>query len=335
MKDFVTSAPGRLCLFGEHQDYLGLPVIAMAINRRCQLTWTCRKDTLVKVTSEAMGDTLAFDLNAIAEDTASTPLEMAVSQLMPGSQGHPSGVDVHIKSDIPIRAGCSSSTALITAWTAGWARLFKVHQTTADLVKRCHQAEVLSFGGAGGNMDHFACAHGGLHRFGNGPALALPELPGAFVLGDSGQPKDTQGHLARCKDLRLPLMNGLDAPPQHWSKQQKALAQGTRINRDLEAEWSRRMASQQVQDKAMGQALTKHHSVLRDVLGLSTPRIEAMVDAAMQAGAWGSKINGSGGGGCMFAYAPADRVQAVIDGMLKSGAKGAWHVKLDQGVLHG
>ena len=29
-----------------------------------------------------------------------------------------------------------------------------------------------------------------------------------------------------------------------------------------------------------------------------------MLDAAMDAGALGGKINGSGGGGCMFAYAP-------------------------------
>jgi len=28
------SAPGRICLFGEHQDYLGLPVITVAINLR-------------------------------------------------------------------------------------------------------------------------------------------------------------------------------------------------------------------------------------------------------------------------------------------------------------
>ena len=26
------STPGRICLFGEHQDYLGLPVIPMAIS---------------------------------------------------------------------------------------------------------------------------------------------------------------------------------------------------------------------------------------------------------------------------------------------------------------
>ena len=28
------SAPSRICLFGEHSDYLGLPIIASAINKR-------------------------------------------------------------------------------------------------------------------------------------------------------------------------------------------------------------------------------------------------------------------------------------------------------------
>ena len=34
---FVSFAPGRVCLFGEHQDYLGLPVIAAAIPLGCRL----------------------------------------------------------------------------------------------------------------------------------------------------------------------------------------------------------------------------------------------------------------------------------------------------------
>ncbi|MDC0235199.1 galactokinase family protein, partial [Candidatus Marinimicrobia bacterium] len=33
-KHLEISTPGRICLFGEHQDYLGLPVIAMAISLR-------------------------------------------------------------------------------------------------------------------------------------------------------------------------------------------------------------------------------------------------------------------------------------------------------------
>ena len=31
------STPGRICLFGEHQDYLGLPVLAMAISLRINI----------------------------------------------------------------------------------------------------------------------------------------------------------------------------------------------------------------------------------------------------------------------------------------------------------
>ena len=38
------STPGRICLFGEHQDYLGLPVIAMAISLRVRIVGKKRKD---------------------------------------------------------------------------------------------------------------------------------------------------------------------------------------------------------------------------------------------------------------------------------------------------
>ena len=31
--EVMYKAPGRICLFGDHQDYLGLPIIACAINR--------------------------------------------------------------------------------------------------------------------------------------------------------------------------------------------------------------------------------------------------------------------------------------------------------------
>ena len=37
-KKIISLAPGRICLFGDHQDYLGLPVIACAIDRNIRLT---------------------------------------------------------------------------------------------------------------------------------------------------------------------------------------------------------------------------------------------------------------------------------------------------------
>ena len=38
MVDFVVHSPARVCLYGDHQDYLGLPVIAATINRFLHLS---------------------------------------------------------------------------------------------------------------------------------------------------------------------------------------------------------------------------------------------------------------------------------------------------------
>lgn len=332
-RPFVSTAPGRLCLFGEHQDYLGLPVIAMAMNRRCSLHFTPVNDHPIAVESRDMGRIGTFDPNNALPAHEAHPLEHALHRLLaelgPLSEG---GWHIEIESDIPIRAGCSSSTALLTAWIAGWLHILRGGYETSDVVRRCTQYEVLDVGGAGGDMDQFACGHGGLHRFGVGEPQALHLPNGVFVLGDSGEPKDTQGHLRRCREARLPLMPLLDDPDVTLDADERVLLQGTRINRDLEAKWARNMAEGIPDGPSMGADLSRHHAVLRDVLGLSTPRIEGMLNAAIDAGAWGGKINGSGGGGCVFALCSEDKAEAVVHAMVRAGAKGAGVVQLESGV---
>lgn len=331
---FESSAPGRLCLFGEHQDYLGLPVIAMAMNRRCRLHFNPRQDMMVEVSSEALGHVGTFDLQNATAIEAATPMGVALREIMEEGPEQPlNGWDVTITSEVPIQAGCSSSTAMLTAWVAAWLFIVKGGFNLQDVVERCHRYEVLHFQGAGGNMDQFACAHGGLHRFGNGHPQPLQLPNGTFVLGDSGQPKDTQGHLRRCKDARLPLMPFLDQAGADFEGDERLLLEGTRTNRDLEDHWAHVMLKGRTEGQAFGEGLTRHHEVLRDVLGLSTPRIEGMLAEAIKAGAYGGKINGSGGGGCAFALAPESMVTAVCQAMLRAGAVGAWPVSMENGVL--
>ena len=43
------STPSRICLFGEHQDYLGLEVIASAINLRFSTKAEKRSDSLLRI----------------------------------------------------------------------------------------------------------------------------------------------------------------------------------------------------------------------------------------------------------------------------------------------
>ena len=75
--------------------------------------------------------------------------------------------------------------------------------------------------------------------------------------------------------------------------------------------------SGEVNHDKFGKLLIKEHEILRDVLGVSTPKIENMLLAALDAGALGGKINGSGGGGCMFAYVVEneDNVIKAIEGV--------------------
>jgi len=55
-----------------------------------------------------------------------------------------------------------------------------------------------------------------------------------------------------------------------------------------------------------------------------------MLDAAMNAGALGGKINGSGGGGCMFVYAPNDP-EKVAEAIDKVGGK-SYIISIDAGT---
>ncbi len=43
------STPSRICLFGEHQDYLGLEVIASAIDLRFSAVISERTDQLIRI----------------------------------------------------------------------------------------------------------------------------------------------------------------------------------------------------------------------------------------------------------------------------------------------
>ena len=55
-----------------------------------------------------------------------------------------------------------------------------------------------------------------------------------------------------------------------------------------------------------------------------------MVRASIDAGAFGAKINGSGGGGCMFAYAPENHKEVAE--AIKSLGGTAYIIHADHGT---
>jgi D-glycero-alpha-D-manno-heptose-7-phosphate kinase len=55
--------------------------------------------------------------------------------------------------------------------------------------------------------------------------------------------------------------------------------------------------------------------------GVTTPAIDAMLHAAVEAGAAGGKVCGAGGGGCLFCIGEPDRLPAIRKALADNGAR--------------
>lgn len=349
------STPGRICLFGEHQDYLGLPVIAAAISRRVQIKGEYRNDSKIIIHLPDIGSELQMEVS----DTRMPYLEKrdyfrsGYNVLIDRGFRFTKGVECTVNGNIPINSGTSSSSALLVTWIHFLSRMAdNPHQFTAqELGELAFQAEIVEFNEPGGMMDHLSTAIGNAVYLEFDPKVTAEPLEpnlGAFVLADSLEPKDTIGVLKRAKFARLDLIEKIKQYLPEFSlhtfetahkEQTKAflsndeyeLLSGTLRNRDILREALVLFKNQSMTDKQLGALLWEHHGILRDLLQISTPKIERMLSAAIEAGALGGKINGSGGGGCMFVYAPnnPEKVAAAIDA---AGGK-SFVIKIDKGTM--
>ena len=113
----VISVPGRVNLIGEHIDYHNLPVLPMAIQRRVSITFQNRGDALIQATSPGYAERRfsLSDAAPFASGDWGNYLKAAV-QMIRRRWTLAHGIDAAISSDLPIAAGLSSSSALLTGF---------------------------------------------------------------------------------------------------------------------------------------------------------------------------------------------------------------------------
>ncbi|AEI50937.1 GHMP kinase [Runella slithyformis DSM 19594] len=338
------STPGRICLFGEHQDYLGLPTIAAAISRRISIEGGHRPDEQIIIHLPDLLQQESFTLsNASVYVKDRDYFRSTLNVLRRRGFFFSRGVECEVHGNIPINSGTSSSSALIVSWANFLARHADNPAVISakELGEIANEAEVLEFGEPGGMMDHYSTAIGHVIYLESTPAIyveALTPTLGTFVLGDSQQPKDTLGILARCRFGMEAIIQKVKAFDPSFSifhtpylqvsdyssllsADELGLLKANLEDRDLLME-GKKLLQQDSQsgketidiDATFGQLLYRHFTNLRDHKQTSTDKINRMVEASMKAGALGGKINGSGGGGCMFMYAPtgAEEVAEAI-----------------------
>ena len=348
----IVSTPGRICLFGEHQDYLGLPVIAAAISKRIQIKGQFRADQEVHFTLSDVDKTESFLLEFPLKYSKERDYFKSVCNVLQ-RKGHiiNRGLELEVRGNIPINSGTSSSSALLVSWVKFLNDIFGLGYSQKEIGEITYEAEVLEFSEPGGMMDQYSTAVGNVIYLGSRPEISIKTYArdlGTFVLGDSLEPKDTLAILSRGKygtlggvekiqkinpdfDLSKTDLTELKIYQSDITEDEWILIAANIDDRDIlleakamfeeETEWS---------DTRLGALLNRHQDNLRDHKRISTPKIDRMIQASLDAGALGAKINGSGGGGCMFAYAPQEP-EKVVEAIEKEGGK-AYIIRVDEGT---
>lgn len=351
----LLSTPSRLCLFGEHLDYLGLEVIAVAINLRFSAEIEKRDDSIIEIkirdhnidtlgaeNDKGLYDEMVIDLSKpIKYENNRDYLRSTVNVLL--KNGYEiGGVNIKMDSTIPIGKGmCSSSTMIIVLVKA---LLESIESPDKDDVEKIaylgYLAEVEEFGEPGGMMDHYTSALGGLVNlcFKGGKTTVSridSALSGKFILFDSLAQKDTTKVLANAKTPALEALKALEPygisdvrdflneeNMQYLEKlddEHKRVLAADIDNFKILIKAKEMFSSGKVDDAEIGKLISRHHANLRDGLNISTPTIEKILDTAILNGAYGGKINGSGGGGCCYVYAAEDKCDAIIEAVEKLG----------------
>ena len=82
----------------------------------------------------------------------------------------------------------------------------------------------------------------------------------------------------------------------------------------------------------MGELMNEHHHLLKSYLKITPPLIDKMIDTANNNGALGSKIVGSGGGGCMISIVQEEKQKQIIEAIKATGAADAFGVNITKGA---
>jgi galactokinase len=301
-------APGRVNLIGEHTDYSGGLVLPVAIQLGITLTFE-RAD---EIALESPGAAQGWEryVAAVAEELAALGRP-------------PMGIAGTIESDLPQGAGLGSSGAFEVVVGLALCDAADFELEPLELALACQRAERRAVGVPSGILDQAASLLGR-----EGSALLLDcgtlehrwvELPEdlAFVVIDSGE-RHSHEHSGYA-DRRRELEAGDPGRVRHVASENERVRQAVDAleRNDLET---------------LGELFAASHASLRDDYEVSTPTLDRVVAAALDAGALGARMTGGGFGGSVVALAERDEADAVLRRTLERAGTQGWVVKAAGGA---
>jgi mevalonate kinase len=204
---------------------------------------------------------------------------------------------VYINSQIPSSSGLGSSAAVTVATLSAINDEFRMNRTREDIANMAFEIEKKVQKGRASPTDTTVSAYGGIVLISGGSRRRLPPQNMQLVIGDSLVSHSTSRMVEQVAELKKNHPNIVD--PVLDAIEGVSMSAIHHLSNPRE----------------LGRYMNMNHALL-EVLGVGHPQLAKMVLAARNAGAFGAKITGAGGGGSMVALCPKQlkhRVASAIE----------------------
>ena len=290
MKRIKISAPGKLMLFGEHSVVYKNPCLVTAVDKRLYVTIRVAKGK--------------SDLIIAPQVKESRFVERAL-EFFKKKFSVNQAVEINTEGDFSNRVGLGSSSAVTVATFMALAHLFNIKISLRKLFDFSYQVS-LSIQGTGSGFDIAAAVFGGIVYFvGEGKVIEpfkTNSLP--LIVGYSGTKADTPTLI---RQVAKKYRKNSSSVGIIFKDINRIVGQAKKAIMDFDLE-------------EIGRLMTLNHHYLQE-LGVSTSKLDAMVLAANKAGAYGAKLSGAGGGDCMIALAPKEKINEIKKAITKVGGQ--------------
>lgn len=300
-------APGSVKLFGEHAVVYGRVGVSASLDRYASVTVLPSGHDCVEIFlpdlgfSRALGEeeldaerrTLDFiferneerRLRELRKGNFALPFSYIISSVFLRTGFKP--LKIEVRSQVPRYSGLGSSSSIFTALASELNAHFGLKFGLQEIAELANLGDMVVHGTPSG-IDASTCAQGGFLRFRRGEELKKVEAKGYVHVAvvNTNLKKETGEMIAKVAELRKRDPTGTDGI---FDDMQEAAFAGLDALKDgdmvkLGAEFDRAQA-------CFGR------------LGLNTKETDEIVRVAKKHVAYGAKISGAGGGGCVIALA--------------------------------
>jgi mevalonate kinase len=285
---------GKVILFNEHFVVYGIPAVASAIGAKTTALVERKPGSGYELRDERP-ESPGYKAEKLQQQKESLDIMLKFMNVDTISNHY----DITLGGDLIAASGVGASAASCAAIARAFSQELSLDFSDERVNEVAYEGEK-GYHGTPSGIDNTAATYGGLiwyRREGSAQLMERMRLrkPVEIVMGNTGKVADTKVVVAGVKERK-------EKDPQKYAQFFQ------------EADKLVRNARKQLEDfnlENVGAYMNENHRLLQEI-GVSSPELDALVKLALDAGAMGAKLTGTGRGGYMVALTPGRELQERV-----------------------